>query len=72
MKYSINSGKLIIDPREEFTKTLNISQSDVFKFLHLIYDNSIIYLNRKYNKFLTFCRSLEESNELLQTNIGED
>lgn len=25
-----------------------------------------------YNKFLTFCRSLEESNELLQTNIGED
>ena len=72
LEYSINSGKLITDPREEFTKTLNISQSDVFKFLHLIYDNSIIYLNRKYNKFLTFCRSLEESNELLQTNIGED
>ena len=69
--YSINSGKLVIDPREEFTRTLNISRTDVFKFLHLIYDNSVIYLNRKYNKFLTFCRSLEKSNELLQTNIGE-
>ena len=72
LNYSINSGKLVIDPREEFTRTLNISQTDVFKFLHLIYDNSNIYLDRKYNKFLTFCRSLEKSDELLQTNIGED
>lgn len=69
--YSINSGKLVIDPREEFTRTLNISRTDVFKFLHLIYDDSVIHLNRKYNKFLTFCRSLEKSDELLQTNIGE-
>ena len=69
--YSINSGKLVIDPREEFTRTLNISRTDVFKFLHLIYDDSVIYLNRKYNKFLTFCRSSEKSDELLQTNIGE-
>ena len=70
-KYSINSGKLVINPREEFTRTLNISQTNVFDFLHLIYNNSSIYLDRKYNKFLTFCRSLEKSNELLQTNIGE-
>ena len=63
IKYSINTGKLVIDPREEFTRTLIISQSDVFKFLHLIYDNAIIYLDRKYNKFITFCRSLEKSNE---------
>lgn len=71
LNYSINSGKLVIDPREAFTRTLNISQTDVFKFLHLIYDNSNVYLDRKYNKFLTFCRSLEKSDELLQTNIGE-
>ena len=70
LKYSIKTGKLVSDSREEFAKTLNISQFDVFKFLHLIYDNATIYLNRKHNKFITFCRSLEKSNELLQTNIG--
>lgn len=36
--------------------------------------NLTIYLNRKYklyNFFKNGCRSLEEFNELLQTNIGE-
>lgn len=61
--YSINSGKLVTDYRELCTKTLNISKSNTLKFLHLIYDNATIYLDRKYNKFLTFCRSLEKSNE---------
>lgn len=61
--YSINSGKLVTDYRELFTKTLNISKPNTLKFLHLIYDNATIYLDRKYNKFLTFCRSLEKSNE---------
>lgn len=69
-KYSINTGNLIIDPRTPYTKILSISNKNALNFLHLIYDNSFIYLNRKYNKFLTFCRSLEKSNELLQTNIG--
>ena len=30
------------------------------------------YLDRKYNKYLDFCRSEEKSSELLQSKIGED
>ena len=71
LTYSINTGVLVVDPREEYTRTLNVSQPDTLQFLHLIYKDSTIYLTRKYNKYLTFCRSLEKSDELLQTNIGE-
>ena len=38
------------------------------------YDNSSIYLDRKFKLYSFFkngCRSLEEFNELLLTNIGE-
>ena len=71
MTHNINTGVLIVDPREKYTRTLNVSQPDTLNFLHLIYKDSNIYLTRKYNKYLTFCRSLEKSDELLQTNIGE-
>ena len=39
-----------------------------------LYDNSSIYLDRKFKLYSFFkngCRSLEEFNELLLTNIGE-
>ena len=71
LTHNINTGVLIVDPREKYTRTLNVSQPDTLNFLHLIYKDSNIYLTRKYNKYLTFCRSLEKSDELLQTNIGE-
>lgn len=41
------------------------------KFLDYIYQNCNIYLNRKYEKYLEFCRLYEESYKLLGTNIGE-
>ena len=69
--YGINTGKLVIDPREKYTRTLNVSQPDSLKFLHLIYKDSNIYLTRKYNKYLTFCRPSEKSGGLLLDNIGE-
>ena len=71
LEHNINTGILVVDSREEYTRTLNVSQSDTLDFLHLIYKDSNIYLTRKYNKYLTFCRSLEKSDELSQTNIGE-
>ena len=37
-----------------------------------LYNDSTIYLERKYNKYLEYCRLFEESNKLLQTNNGED
>ncbi len=38
---------------------------------HKLYDNCSIYLNRKYERFIYFCRILEKSDMLKQTNIGE-
>ena len=39
--------------------------------LHKLYDNCSIYLNRKYERFIYFCRIFEKSNMLKQINIGE-
>lgn len=36
-----------------------------------MYDNCTIYLDRKYNKYLEYCRLYEESCKELQTKIGE-
>lgn len=36
-----------------------------------LYENSTIYLDRKYEKFKEICRLFEKSNRLLEDNIGE-
>lgn len=36
-----------------------------------LYENSTIYLDRKYEKFKEICRPFEKSNGLLEDNIGE-
>ena len=41
------------------------------KVSKLLYENSTIYLDRKYNIFLEFCRLEEESSRRRSTNIGE-
>ena len=43
--------------------TLSVVKSQTF--LKYIYNNSTIYLDRKYNLWKNYCRSLEGSNELL-------
>ena len=42
-----------------------------FDVTNYLYSNSNIYLDRKYDKYLSYCRIFEKSNILLQTNIGE-
>lgn len=58
------------------TKILSISNTDSMKFLQYIYENSIIYLDRKYKRFTLFStkdsRSSEQLLELLTGKIGED
>ena len=53
---------------------ITCSHNEASKLLHYLYDNSNIYLQRKYNR-ATFlwngCQSLEKLSEFLQTNIGE-
>lgn len=38
------------------TRTISFSYKTANNFLNYLYKDSIIFLDRKYNKFLTFCR----------------
>jgi DNA-binding Lrp family transcriptional regulator len=51
----------------------NLSFSDVpsRKIARYLYENATIYLNRKYEKFLEFCRIEEESSKRQSSKIGE-
>lgn len=42
-----------------------------FKTTTRLYKSSTIYLDRKYEKYLEYCRLYEKSNRLLETKIME-
>ena len=54
-------------------KAFNLSFSDVpsRKIARYLYENATIYLNRKYEKFLEFCRIEEESSKRQSSKFGE-
>ncbi len=55
------------------TEYIEFHLKESIKFINYIYDNSTIYLDRKYNLYKFFkqgSRSLQEWNELLQTENG--
>lgn len=64
--------------RNKSTKNYN-NQSFELKFSDLpsrklaryLYENATVYLDRKYEKYLEFCRLEEESSRRLSSNIGE-
>ena len=41
------------------------------KLARYLYENATIYLDRKYERFLEYCRLEEESSRRLSSNIGE-
>ena len=56
------------------TISLSFKRSESLVLMIYLYENSSIYLERKFKLYSFFkngCRSLEEFNELLLTNIGE-
>lgn len=57
----------------ENTLVLNISLTNSLNFLDLVYNNSSIYLDRKYKRYKIFktCRSRQECLELLVGENGE-
>lgn len=60
--------------RSKHTNILNIRTPGNNEFCKFIYDNSTVYLDRKYNRYLFFknnCRSSKELEELLESEIGE-
>lgn len=42
------------------------------KIARILYENATIYLERKYNKYLNFCRIEEESSRRKSSKIGEN
>lgn len=56
------------------TISLSFKRAESIQLINYLYYNSSIYLDRKFKLYSFFkngCRSLEEFNELLLTNIGE-
>ena len=73
--YSLINGKLRHDKRHSSeTMIFEYSKDDGIKFVAFLYEDATIYLDRKYKLYEFFkngSRSLQEYEELLQTNIGE-
>ena len=51
--------------------SLTYSSSVARKIARLLYENSSIYLERKYNIYKLFCQLEEESSRRISTKIGE-
>lgn len=53
------------------TRVLEIACRPGLNILHKLYSHSKIYLKRKYERYLEYCRLYEESYRELETNNGE-
>ena len=59
-------------PKNKRIYQLNLTGKRAFSFLQYIYKDATIYLDRKYQKYLEFCRLYEESYKLLGGKNEED
>lgn len=57
--------------KQSITKYIQVTGKRALSLLDILYKDSTIYLDRKYNKYLDFCRFREKSLKLSQDNIGE-
>ena len=53
--------ELIKQATKEYIYSISYSHRKAKKVADLLYKNSTIYLDRKYEKYLDFCRHYEES-----------
>lgn len=56
---------------KNITKVLQINGKNAFELMYYLYSDSKIFLTRKYEKYLEFCRVYEESYILLQVKNGK-
>ena len=75
LEYTSLNGRIGKDKRwKNNTEYIEFDKDNGIKFINYIYNNSKIYLDKKYKLFEFFkngSRSLQEWNELLQTKNGE-
>ena len=67
----VESGTITKKVDSKNTYTLQFSRKQALYVLHYLYDNSTIYLNRKFEKYKEYCRIYEGSYISSETNIGE-
>ena len=53
------------------TYTIKAFERSAYTIVNYLYENASIYLDRKYSKYLDFCRAYEESYVELETQNGE-
>ena len=56
---------------QSITKFISLSDKKAFKVCFKLYYNSTIYLDRKYENFIKYCRLYKELYKELESNIGE-
>lgn len=62
----------LISKQGTSAKTLNVGGKNAFELAKYLYSEATIYLDRKYAKYLEYCRLYEKSDRELGGNIGED
>ena len=56
---------------DKLTKILSIHGKNAFELSYYLYNDATIYLQRKYDRYLEYCRIYEESYILLQVKNGK-
>lgn len=67
----LNYSLQLNNKENEFTKVLSIDCKTAFNVINYLYSNSTIYLQRKYEKYLEYCRLYEKSYRGLEGKNGE-
>lgn len=58
--------------KQNIVKYFSITGKTAFEVCRYLYKESLIYLDRKFERYVNYCRSYEESYELLKGKNGED
>lgn len=71
LKFNYVLEKANRDSSNEITKQFSVCGKNGYELAKYLYSNSTIYLKRKYEKYLEYCRLYEKSDKLLETKIME-
>lgn len=71
LKFDYVLSKANQNSSNEITKQFSVCGRNGYELAKYLYSNATIYLDRKYEKYLEYCRLYEESYRELQTNIGK-
>lgn len=69
---NLDCSLYILHPeKQSITKYITLSHKKAFKAIEQLYNDSSIYLERKYKRYLEYCRLYEKSDRLSETKIME-